>query len=103
MLHELFWSCYRDSGAQCPCQKESPIYLKLRGLCPSTSIDKFYYPKNINEKFVLLGITSTAVKYNPASERWDMDVNSKARKTTGSSGNSFGSFLLGKNARVVIF
>ena len=90
------WFCQGDSGAQCPCEKESPIYLKLRGLCPSSNIDKFYYPKNIDEKFVYLGITSTTVKYNYASQRWDMDVSSKAEKTTGSSGKSFGSFLLGK-------
>ena len=76
--------------------KEEPIYLKLRGLCPSSTIDTFYFPKNIAEKFVLLGITSTTVNFNPASERWEMNVSSKKEKTTGSSGNSFNSFLLGK-------
>ena len=70
--------------------------MKLRGLCPSSTIDTYYFPKNIAEKFVLLGITSTTVNFNPESERWEMNVSSKKEKTKGSSGNSFNSFLLGK-------
>ena len=84
------------SGAQCPCEKEGPIYLTLRGLCPASNVDIIYYPKNINEKFVLIGITSTYVTFNPGTEKWEMTVSSKKEKTTGSSRNSFQSFLLGK-------
>ena len=83
--------------------KEEPIYLKLRGLCPSSTIDTLYFPKNIAEKFVLLGITSTTVNFNVASERWEMNVSSKKEKTTGSSGKSFSSFLLGKLCYNTIF
>ena len=62
-------------------------------------MDTIYYPKNIEEKFVLIGITSTSVTFNPQSERWEMFVRSKKEKTTGLSKNSFRSFLLGENPK----
>ena len=77
--------------------------MKLRGLCPSSTIDTYYFPKNIAEKFVLLGITSTTLNFNPASVRWEMNVSSKKEKTTGISGYSFNSFLLGKFGYNTIF
>ena len=91
-----------NSGAQCPCEKESAIYLTLRGLCPGSNVDTIYYPKNIEEKFVLIGITSTSVTFNPQSERWEMFVSSKKEKTTGLSRNSFKSFLLGEYPKAKI-
>ena len=65
-------------------------------------MDTIYYPKNIEEKFVLIGITSTSVTFNPQSERWEMLVSSKKEKTTGLSRNSFRSFLLGEYPKTKI-
>ena len=90
------------SGAQCPCVREGPIYLTLRGLCPASNVDKIYFPKNIDGKFVLIGITSTSVSFNPGFEKWEMIVSSKKEATIGSSRNSFKSFLLGKYQNIIL-
>ena len=79
------------------CHKDQQIYLKLRGLCPDSNIDKFWVPRNKKGLLEYYGIISSEIHFNYEDYIWKMKVWGKKEKTIATSGNSFGSLLLGKS------
>ena len=71
--------------------------LKLRGLCPSSTIDVHYKPMNKQtdiRDLKLQGLTHSSIEYAQAQKRWMLDVDSNV---IGTSAASFVSFTLGKH------
>ena len=100
MTSENSWGdmrCNYPSYA-CMCSYNSNAYLKLRGLCPSSAIDKFYKPMNskIDSRILTLqGLKKTLISYNNEQESWDLDVAHSS--LNGTSKASHASFTLGKH------
>ena len=83
------------------CHKDQQIYLRLRGLCPDSNIDKFWVPRNKKGLLEYYGIISSEIQFNYDEYIWNMKVMGKKEKTTATSGNVFGSLMLGKGGFIV--
>ena len=110
------WSCVINAAQPitCACEHPHQMYLQLRGLCPSSTIDQFYVPRNKKRvgsviligKYRLskicmfhqsLGFKNTIIEYVKANFSWKMNVYGAARNTTASSESSYTSYLLGSH------
>ena len=93
------WVCEVTKAApiQCACEKEYPVYLKMRGLCPDSNIDVFWTPQNRKGYFILIGIHSSVTKYDDTAIQWQLEVAGKKQNTQAISDASLHSFLLGKS------
>ena len=62
------WTCQvpPTQHVKCVCQNQEKIYLRLRGLCPTTNIDLHYSPSNDKDSgyFTLLGLKKTSITFN---------------------------------------
>ena len=58
----------------CACEHPGQIYLQLRGLCPESTIDKFYVPKNKKRSgaVFLLGLHTTTIEYDTEKLLWKL-------------------------------
>jgi hypothetical protein len=95
------WKCNLLSDLEpitCMCHKDQQIYLRLRGLCPDSNIDKFWVPRNRKGLLEYYGIISSEIQFNYDEYIWNMKVMGKKEKTTATSGNVFGSLMLGKGS-----
>ena len=84
----------------CVCEKASLIYLKMRGLCKSSSIDTYWVPHNYRENkdpYVYVGLTSSRISFNPDTEKWNLVTYGKKKNPIGSSEAILHGVLLGKS------
>ena len=98
------WVCEvtRAAPIQCACEREGPVYLKMRGLCPDSNIDVYWTPQNRKGYHILIGIHSTVAKYDNDAIQWQLEVTGKKQSTHAISDASLHSFLLGKSNWLII-
>lgn len=88
----------------CACQKSAPVYLKMRGLCPDSMIDRYWVPQNGNERedpLYYVGFTSSRMMFNPGDNNWEMTVPKYPVSLSGVSGATQDSILLGRSNWIV--
>ena len=60
------WSCIINAAQPitCACEHPHQMYLQLRGLCPSSTIDQFYVPRNKKRvgSVILIGNPKVSLK-----------------------------------------
>ena len=69
------WQCQvATTPITCACEHPGQMYLQLRGLCPSSNIDRFYVPRNKKRSGAvqLLGLDTTIIEYNKNKLSWAM-------------------------------
>ena len=93
--------CTYKQPFQCACEKQGQIYLKLRGLCPESSIDVFWTLQNKEGTVHFYGIKNSEMHYDFENRRWQIDVIGKKPQTFGISEISFHSFLLGRSYWII--
>ena len=94
------WSCNVPPSQiiQCACEKQGPVYLKLRGRCPDSVIDTYWSPQTQGGQFILHGIQTSEITYDAESVTWQLRaIVSEVGWVSVSSDASFHSFLLGKS------
>lgn len=87
----------------CMCEKEVPVYLRMRGLCPKTNIDTFWIPQNADGKLFFRGIENSRIDFvkDLSREGWEISVEQSVRGTSAFSMATLHSFLLGKSTWIV--
>ena len=62
----------------CACQQSEQMYLKLRGLCPHSSIDRFYVPRNKRRSGAvhLVGLDTSSIDFNKEMLVWTLTEHS---------------------------
>ena len=85
----------------CACQHPQQIYLQLRGLCPESSIDKFYVPKNKRRSgaVVILGLHTTTIEYDTGKMLWKLIEHSQ--NVTATSNAPLASYVVGSHEWMV--
>ena len=92
------WNCQTNNDPiMCGCQKDGPVFLKLRGLCPASNIDTFWTVQNEHGLYFLHGIQSSEIRYDSENLKWNLKVYGKKQHTNAFSEISYNSFLLGKS------
>ena len=93
------WICKvpRAHPWTCVCEHPGQMYLQLRGLCPSSYIDKFYVPRNQKRSgaILLLGLDTTSIEYDKQLVSWKLTQYS--HKTSALSTAGLSSYVLGSH------
>ena len=99
------WNGWRDwqckvppsQPLSCACEHPGQMYLQLRGLCPDSSIDRFYVPRNKERSGAvqLLGFDTTIIDYDKTNNVWRLTDH--YRNTTASTEASQDSYVLGSH------
>ena len=70
------WQCKVPPAnpISCACEHPGQMYLQLRGLCPDSSIDRFYVPRNKKRSgaVMLLGLQTTTIEYESENMLWKL-------------------------------
>ena len=97
-------SLWNDDGCQrkdiaCSCERKTQLYLKLRGLCPHSTVrDRYFQPMNNftdSTELNLVGMYYTQIRYDHGQKVWtltDAEYN-----VTGSSTAPQASYTIGKH------
>ena len=92
------YECLEPSGRSCPCSYPAQPILRLRGLCKSSPLDRYFSPKQLPDNpgnMILMGLYSAKIEFNDASSQW---VLTDARyNVTAMSRATKLSYLLGKH------
>ena len=48
----------------CACEHPNQMYLKMRGLCPDSNLDRFYVPRNQEGAVILIGLKTSLISYD---------------------------------------
>ena len=93
------WACVvpPTHHIKCVCQHPRRIYLKLRGLCTTSNIDRYYSPGNqkLSGNFIMIGLKKTIIEFDRKSYTWNLQVIGIGQKTVASSKAPEISILLG--------
>ena len=84
----------------CLCSRQPRPYLILRGLCPHSSIDTLFLPRNSRKDVTKLTFVSnrdSKIEYDSTSKQWTLSMQDSELNTFGSSEASLDSFVLGKH------
>ena len=81
----------------CACEKYGNLFLKLRGLCPESNIDKFWVPDMETSLFMLRGITGAEIRFFREKNRWQLTVFGRKEDTVATTSSSYHSFVMGKS------
>ena len=100
LRNEDFWGDYLCdyTSYACMCTHKQDFYLELKGVLPSSMIDRYYKPiSNSQDRRVLRfqGLDRTMITYNEEKEIWILDVAASA--ISGISKASHASFILGRH------
>ena len=89
--------CSRDIPVTCACEHPGQMYLQLRGLCPLSSLDKYYVPRNRKKSgsVELIGLKTTVIEYHREVNSWVLSEFSK--NTTGQTKASQHTYALGSH------
>ena len=93
----LDFGCFRDKPL-CLCERDPSFYLELRGLCDSSTIDKYFRPMNNVSDFAtlhLVGLQKSTIEFNRKSNNWKLSM--VGSKVAGVSNAPHHTFLLGKH------
>ena len=72
--------------------------MKLRGRCPDSVIDTYWTPQTEGGQYILHGIQTSEIRYDPESITWKLKAVGKGVGwLSASSDAAFHSFLLGKS------
>ena len=73
------------------------MYLRLRGLCPTSNIDQLYVPRNKprGTKLQLIGFKNSIIEHVGADVGWKLTVNGLMQNTTAITESPLESFVLG--------
>ena len=97
-----YWKCVQTNPIQCACEKQDPIYLKLRGRCKDSVIDTYWTPQNQEGQYFLHGIKSSEIRYDKESNNWKLKAIIQGDEfSTASSEATLHSFLLGKSKWII--
>ena len=79
------------------------MYLKLRGLCPDSNIDRDYIPRNRprSGSVDLLGFKTTVITYEGSKLGWKLKVFGMLDKTIARSNAPLSSYVLGTHEWVI--
>ena len=102
-IMEANWSGWRDFICDfyflitCACQHPEQMYLRLRGLCPASNLDRWYVPRNKKRSgsFQLIGFKTTVIEYEKDTFSWRLLEHSQ--NTTAVSKASQASYVLGSH------
>ena len=87
----------------CSCEKYGKLYLKLRGLCPDSYIDKFWVPDTEKGRFMLRGITGAEIRFSKVKKRWQLTVLGRKEDTIATTSSTpYHSFVMGKSQWSVV-
>ena len=77
-----YWNGWKDwqckvppsQPVSCSCEHPKQMYLQLRGLCPDSTIDQFYVPKNKRRSgaVMFLGLHTTTMEYDTEKMVWKL-------------------------------
>ena len=91
------WQCQinRAHVITCACEHPGQMYLQLRGLCPESSIDRFYVPRNKKRSgaVMLLGLDTTTIEYDTKNMVWKLIEHSQ--NVTASTDAPLTSYVMG--------
>ena len=97
------WNGWRDWQCKvppahvlsCSCEHPGQMYLQLRGLCPDSSIDRFYVPRNKKRSgaVLLLGLDTTTIEYDIKSMIWTLVEHSQ--NVTATTNAPLTSYVIG--------
>ena len=95
--------CHISTGLLigCACEHPKQMYLKLRGLCPVSNIDRFYVPRNKirSGAVMLIGLATTIIEYDNVNMMWRLTEQSK--NTTATTNATLPSYALGAHEWVI--
>ena len=99
------WAAWRDyvcvadkvKPVTCACEHPGQMYLQLRGLCPLSSVDKYYVPRNKKKSGAvqLIGFRTSVIEYHREMNSWILTEFS--RNTTGQTKASLHTYALGSH------
>ena len=93
------WTC-DDPWRGCVCSRTPRPYLVLRGLCPHSSIDTLFLPRNSRDDVTKLTFVSnrdSKIEYDVTLKQWTLSMEDSEMNTFGTSEASLVSFALGKH------
>ena len=103
------WNGWRDwqckvppsQPLSCACEHPGQMYLQLRGLCPDSSIDRFYVPRNKKRSgaVLLLGLHTTTIEYDTENMVWKLIEHSQ--NVTATTNAPLASYVLGSHEWLV--
>ena len=86
-------------GPFCLCQRKPYFYMRLRGLCVNSAIDKYYHPMNDFSDYArlqIVGDSASAIEYDQNSKHWKLS-SAISSNISGLSRADHNTFLLGKH------
>ena len=91
------WTCEFLELVQCTCEKQGPMFLKLRGKCSESIIDTFWTPQMDEGQYFLHGLMRSMIKFD--NEKWNLRAieGGKSEPTLAVSDISYHSFVMGKS------
>ena len=91
------WQCKIPAAhpISCACEHPGQMYLQLRGLCPESSIDRFYVPRNKKRSgaVMLLGLDTTTIEYDTKNMVWKLMEHSQ--NVTATTNAPLASYVIG--------
>ena len=97
------WQCKVPPAhvLSCACEHPGQMYLQLRGLCPDSSIDRFYVPRNKRRSgaVLLLGLHTTTIEFDTVNMIWKLIEHSK--NITATTNAPLASYVLGSHEWMV--
>ena len=95
------YTCTIPAVLTCACQHPQQMYLKLRGLCPQSNIDRFYVPRNKRQSgsVQVIGLKKTTIEYDKGDLMWSLAVES--HNTSATSEAAFESYALGAHEWII--
>ena len=97
------WQCKVPPAhpISCACEHPGQMYLQLRGLCPDSTIDRFYVPQNKKRSgaVLLLGLHTTTIEYDTENMIWKLVEHSQ--NVTATADAPLASYMLGSHEWMV--
>ena len=97
------WFCKIPTAhtISCACEHPGHMYLQLRGLCPDSTIDKFYVPKNKKRSgaVLFLGLHTTTIEYDTEKMVWTLEEH--YQNVTATSNAPMASYMMGSHEWII--
>ena len=93
LLGWLQYTCTMPGVLTCACQHPRQMYLKLRGLCPQSNIDRFYVPRNQRGAVQFIGLMNSIMEFDKNTLSWKLTDHLKDTRAVSKA--SLASYVLG--------
>ena len=87
------YTCTIPAVLTCACQHPQQMYLKLRGLCPQSNIDRFYVPRNQRGAVQFIGLMNSIMEFDKNTLSWKLTDHLKDTRAVSKA--SLASYVLG--------